>query len=299
MRSRPEPLFRALAFAVLALGCSSEPLDDSASGGAGSTSNGSGAGGGAPGMTCETAGGYPTAAEAQFVGSVQAALVGTDGATPSDVSVQVCGLDLCINGSTEPGGAAFVSVGSDMKLPAFKYGDGVAFGKIALLLPVPTDSVDLGTVYVPALPLTGAPISAGATSNSGGVELEVASGSTVTFDRLTYRTEAEQAFRAAELPVAQAPDGLDPGLGFELYFALGPPDTEFCPPATLAVPNTANFPPGTKVDFYLHGLDVDAPYAPYGGFMKFSEGSVSEDGQSIRSAEQSLPVLSLVAIKRQ
>ncbi len=290
MRPWTGPGFLAPSLAALAIACASEPLDDQSASGGGGTAGSS--------PTCDEPPGYPTSAEQQLVGTVDAMLVDLEGTPRSDVMVQVCGLDVCISGMVMEGGLASTTVGSMMTLPAFKYGDGYKYGRVALLLPSPTEAVDLGTVSVPPLPSAGAAISAGAVTSSGGVALELDANAGVTFDRLTYRTADEQAFRATELPVDQAPAGLDPGLGFETYFALGPPDTEFCPPATLVVPNSLGLSPGDEVEFFLHGLDVEERYAPYGGFTKFASGTVSDDGLTIRSSERSLPLLSLVAIKR-
>jgi hypothetical protein len=282
---RVSPRFAAMV-GTLAFACGSDPLEPSGS---------AGAAGNAP--ECQPAG-FDTLADSQYVGTVEGVVQDLDGNAPADLLVQVCGLDLCINAATDDAGFAAVTIGSDMKLPAFKYGDGLRYGKIALLLAQPTDVVDVGIVQTPALPSIGSSIAAGATSTSAGVTLEVASGASVSFDRLTYRTEDEQAFRAAELPATAAPPELDPELGLELYFALGPIDTEFCPAATLSVPNSLGWAAGTPVEFYVHGLDVGEAHAPYGGFALVGDGLVDDSGTEIRTAEQSLPVLSLVGIRR-
>src|SRR5262245_52091015 len=130
MRPRPRLSLCACGLAALALACSSEPLD---------SSNGSGgsASGGGSGPTCDGPAGYSTPAEQQLVGTVDAMVVDLEGAPRGDVMVQVCGLDVCISGTTMASGAASVGVGAEMTLPAFKYGDGLKYGKVALLLPAP------------------------------------------------------------------------------------------------------------------------------------------------------------------
>jgi hypothetical protein len=240
----------------------------------------------------------PSVAEPQYVGSVSATVLGVDGEPlPSDPLVQVCGLDLCINAKTGSNGAVSVGVAQEMKLPALKYGDGLTSGKLALLLPPPTDEVRVGTVRAPVLPVSGAPIVAGKTASSNGVDLFVEKGALVDFDTLVYQSDDEQAFRAAPLLPEDAPKGFDQGLGFDLYYALAPLETEFCPPAGLSVPNLAELDAGTEVEFFIQGLEVDELYAPYAGFAPVAEGRVSDDGESISIERGGLPVLSLVAIR--
>jgi hypothetical protein len=276
---------------MLVWGCGSDPLEQpGAAGGA------AGAGGSAP--QCDEPQGYASTHPLQFVGSVDATVRDLDGNAPTDLLVQVCGINKCISGASDSSGNALVSVNDDLTRPAFKYGDGLTYGKVALLLAEPSDMVALGTLSTPALPSSGSPITAGAIASSGGAELTVAPGASIAFDSLTYRTADEKAFRAAELPLAQAPAALDQGLGLELYVALAPLDTEFCPPATLALANSPGWSPGTPVEFYTHGLDVGEVYAPYGGFAKFADGAVSDDGAQIRAQDQTLSVLSLVAVRR-
>jgi hypothetical protein len=250
-----------------------------------------------PPMVCE-AEGHVTSAEAQPVGSVEATVQDLAGNAPSGLLVQVCGLDLCINGETDQSGYAAVSVGDSMLLPAFKYGDGLRYGKLALLLSDASGSVDLGELALPVMPTTGFAIAQGAIASSAGVELSVAEGATVTFDRLTYRTEDEQAFRAAELPPDRAPAGFGEGFDFELFYSLGPLDTELCPAASLSLPNGAGFEPGSEVELFLHGLDIAERHAPYGGFAKFADGVVSDDGETILTTSGGLPLISLVAVRR-
>jgi hypothetical protein len=262
--------------------CSSEPLD------------------GEPADTpeCEAPDVEPSAADPQFVGSVSATVLDVDGEPlPSDPLVQVCGLDVCVNAETGSEGTVSVGVAQDIRLPAFKYGDGLTSGKLALLLPSPTDEVEIGTVRTPVLPVLGDEIAAGATARSSDVELTVEEGALVDFDTLVYKTDDEKAFRAAPLLPGDAPDDYDQGYGFDLYFALAPLETEFCPEASLTVPNLAELDPGAAVEFFIQGLVVEERYAPYAGFTKVAEGRVSDDGETIATESGGLPVLSLVAIR--
>jgi hypothetical protein len=264
------------------LACSSEPLD----------------GDEAEPPECEAPEVEPSVAEPQYVGSVSATVLDVNGdPLPSDPLVQVCGLDLCINAETASDGAVAVGVDQEMKLPALKFGDGLTSGKLALVLSPPTDEVEIGTVRTPVLPVSGDEILAGKTVSSNGVELIVEEGAVVDFDTLVYQTDDEQAFRAAPLLADDAPDGFDQGFGFDLYFALAPLETEFCPPAGLSVPNLAELEPGAEVEFFIQGLEVDERHAPYAGFAQVAEGRVSDDGETIAIETGGLSALSLVAIR--
>jgi hypothetical protein len=64
------------------------------------------------------------------------------------------------------------------------------------------------------------------------------------------------------------------------------------------VPNTAGWPAGTEVEFWLHGVYPGEDWAPYGGWAKVSDGVVSGDGQSVETADgQGVPTLSVFGIK--
>ena len=294
---------RSWILACLALACSSGTLDEPAGdGGSGGSAGGKGGGTSAP--ECETPG-YPTTAEQLAVGAVDATLLDLEGNPVTDILTQLCGLDSCLNGDIDASGYATVAGTDPMMLPAFKYGGlgldvgAVArhFPKIALLLEAPFQQIELGQLDVVVLPAEGSPIAAGATVASGGIELTVPADASVTFDRLTYRTDDEQAFRAAELAPELTPTGFASGLDFAFFYALSPIETEFCPPAALTVPNGAELESGAEVEFFVHGTDVLARHAPYGGFTKVAEGIVSDDGSVISTTSGGLPVLSLVAVK--
>lgn len=280
MRSLRLPL---AVFFGLACACSSEPLDSEEP---------------AETLECEEPKVEPTLADPTYVGFVTATVLGLDGdPLPSDPLVQVCGLDVCINAETGSRGQVSVGVAQDIKLPALKFGDGLTSGKLALLLPTPADEVMLGTLKAPVLPSAGAEIRAGATAHSNGVALTLERATRVDFDTLVYKTQDEKAFRAAPFLADEAPDGYDQGERFDLYAALAPLGTEFCPPVRLSVPNLAEFSPGTRVEFFIQGLEVDERHAPYAGFAKVAEGKVSDDGELIAMESGGLSVLSLVAIR--
>jgi hypothetical protein len=217
--------------------------------------------------------------------------------------VQVCGVNvgtnLCVNGAVRANGLVSVPTDYDFPKPAFKYGDGLLFGKLALLIDVPSGGADLGTVHLPRLPATGAPVRAGTSAGSGGARLTLAAGTQVEVDRLVYRTEEDQAFRAAPLPIALVTPELDRGAGIELLYALAPVDMAFCPAATLELPNSAGWEAGTPVEFLLQGLDIDRqPWAPYGEWAVVATGEVSASGEHVVTTDGGVRLLGSIGVRR-
>jgi hypothetical protein len=256
-------------------------------------------------VVCEEGPGYlDETITAQHVGPVRAVIFDTE-SSPVDegLLVQVCGVNvgsnICVNGEVTAAGRVEVATDNDIPKPAFKYGDGLAYGKLALLLPDPSDDVDFETLYLPRLPALGAALGAGQTSESGGVRIVVQPGTAIHVDPLFYRTPEEQAFRAAELSPELFPPGLDRGTGLELVFTLAPLDMTFCPGAELQLPNTPGWAPGTEVELLLQGLDIDRqPWAPYGEWAVFATGEVEAEGERIVTTEGTLPILSNVGVRR-
>jgi hypothetical protein len=238
------------------------------------------------------------------VGGVRAVVLDTDGGPVDEgILVQVCGVNvgtnLCVNDKVDANGAVNVPTNFEFPKPAFKYGDGLRFGKLAILIDVPSDAADLGTLHLPRLPETGTPVRAGATVESGGARLTLAAGTVVEVDRLVYRTEDDQAFRAAPLPVDLVSPELDGGAGLELLYTLAPVDMAFCPAATLELPNTAGWEAGTAVEFLLQGLDIDRqPWAPYGEWAVVATGEVDESGEHLITTEGGVRLLGSIGVRR-
>jgi hypothetical protein len=280
------------AFALLAFGCGSDPAKSD------------------PGtepvpVECEDGPGYRDESVLPgHLGRVSAVVLDTDGAPVDEgLLVQVCGVNvgtnLCVNGEVGANGAVNVATDFDFPKPAFKYGDGLLYGKLALLVPVPSDGVDLGTVHLPRLPATGAEVRAGATAESGGARLTLAAGARVEVDKLVYRTAEDQAFRAAALRGELITPELDGGAGLELLFTLAPIDMAFCPHATLELPNSAGWEAGTPVEFLLQGLEIDRqPWAPYGEWAVIATGEVSANGESVMTTDGGLPLLGSIGVRR-
>jgi hypothetical protein len=239
------------------------------------------------------------------VGEVTALVLDLDEEPVVDVPITVCGVDLCSDlRETDQDGAAAVHLPSPVTKPAFKYGDGLRYGELALLLPEAEDGLDLGTLYLPALPAVGARIEPGMPATSGGATLTLPDDGVVTLEAFApYDTPENQAFRAAELPPARFPDGLDHGAELERIFTLAPLGAELCPPAALSLPNSAGWEAGTEVEFLLQGFGVgliegDQPFAPYGEWQPIGTGVVTDDGDTLVLTEGGLPIISNVGVRR-
>jgi len=279
----------------------------------GGSGGGGGSGGSAGGPSCAKGPGYASNDPAHLVEELSAKILDVSGGPATGVLAQVCGLDLCINGSTTDQGVVCtpdktsgvclpgIFPQQEFKRPAFKYGDGMGYVKFAQLLPSSTTKYAIGDVMTAKLPdvTQGVALSAGGSATSGGVTLTLAAGTKISFDELTFDTAELQKFRAAEVPVAKAPPAVDKSLGFEILVGTTPLDTEFCPHATLSVPNTAGWAAGTEVELWIHGLDPGEEWAPYAGWAKVSGGKVSADGKSVVTNDgEGIPILSTFGIKK-
>lgn len=287
---------RAWSLASFLVACGSDPLAPEGAGGSDSGAEGGNAG--TSSVECDRGPGYAENPEPALIERVGATVLDDAGEPYANLLVQVCGLDICTNGYTDEEGVTSVSPGERITQAAFKYGDGLGFGKFALALSASETEFELGVLRTVRLPETGAALSAGETSASGGVHLHVPANGSVEFDLLVYRNEDEQAFRAAELARADAPVGLFGDSGVELVFALAPVDTEFCPAATLDFPNSDGWDPGTEVEFLLHGLDLSERFAPYAGWAVIGSGAVDENGERLVMLEGGVRTLSAIGVRR-
>ncbi|HVR18141.1 MAG TPA: hypothetical protein VMS65_00550, partial [Polyangiaceae bacterium] len=114
---------------------------------------------------------------------------------------------------------------------------------------------------------------------------------------IDYPEPDDRAFRAAELPLELAPPGLDAGEGLEAIFALAPTGAVVCPAASIELPNTPGYAPGTTVDILVHGTDVEEQWVAYGGWRTVATGRVDATGERIETVEGGLPVISDVGVR--
>jgi hypothetical protein len=243
--------------------------------------------------------GYHVDSNAVTVDRIDATLKDPNGVAVANLPVQVCGINQCFTGSTNAAGKTSVTPHSALERAVFKYGDGFDFGELGVLLGS-APSQDLGELVALPLPAyaDGAVFPKSGKVKNGDVTLFVDSGSTVVHDVLTYSDDAELVFRSTPVPIAQSAQALDPSLGFELAYALAPLGSTFCPPARVSLDNALGWEPATEVELFVQGLDVNEEWAPYGGWLKVGEGSVSSDGSSIDTTSGGVPILSSIAVRR-
>jgi hypothetical protein len=232
--------------------------------------------------------------------SLNAIVEDLEGNPLDGVQAQACGVNLCLNASTDADGRVFIDAAQMLDKPAFKYGHGRRYAKFAFPLESgPTH--DLGTHQTIELPPpeSGVEFVAGASITSGNVTLELPENlGDLHIDPFDYDTEELARFRAIEVPVDQAPPAVDGGLELERLFATAPSGAQFCPPAALTVDNTLDWEPGSEVEFYLHGVEVDELWAPYGGWAKVSSGTVSENGATISTdPDEGIPTLGVLGVR--
>jgi hypothetical protein len=241
-----------------------------------------------------------TDATPQTFSSLVATVVDPDGAPVNGINVQVCGLDLCVAISdTDASGAASLSGQGDVRHPAFKYGVGRDYARFAFLIGPEADQ-DIGEQRTIPLPAAGDPLEPGTDPASAGVTLHLPGTMTdIQPDPFDFDTDALRSFRAAETPIDQAPDAVDPSLGLERVIALSPVGTELCPAPGMTIDNTLGWDPDTAVEVYLHGVEVAEDWAPYGGWVMVATAHVTSDGASIETDDgEGLPILSVIGLRR-
>ena len=307
------PLLAALcSLSVLPVACSDSAGTTQASSAASSTSGAGGssstqaasvasstssASSGAGGSACDTPSNPGDGANV-VVDTIDATVTDTSGAPLATLPVQLCGLNLCTNAKTDQNGhVSIAAAGKSFSEPTFKYGDGLTFAKFAT--PVRMATMTVTPAITVALPKDGPSLAAGSEATSGDVTLALDPSTMIEIDTLIYDTPSAQQFRAARLETAMLPAAVDPALGLEVVYGAGPLETTFCPAAKLRVPNTAKWPAGTAVEVFVHGLDGGEVFAPYGGWAKASDATVTADGTTVETdAGQGLRVLSTFALRK-
>lgn len=300
-----------IALAAAACGSSSSTTTSTGTTGTGgssgtSTSSGttsSAGGGGSTGaggdVECPAGPGYGGGEKKLNITSIEATVVDLAGKPMPDTSAQVCGIDICITGQTDSNGHVLLMVDKELTAPAFKFGDALAYAKLAI--PVDQATVVYPKLVTAKLPAAGAKLVTGSAVVSGDVTLNMDAGSNIIIDDLTYDTDDKQLFRAAAIPVDQesAVLDVDPTLKLELLYGVSPIETVICPAAKVTVPNSAKWPAGTDVEFVIHGVDVGQEWAAYGKWQKVSDGKVSADGATVSTVDGGgLPVLTAFGVRK-
>lgn len=271
------------------------------SGGTGGSASGSSGSSGSSGAAAVCEGkGYGGMEKVAMVGVVKATLVDQDAKPASGVPVFVCGTDVCTPpAKSGANGSTTINANTNLKAPAFKYGDGLEFAKFAAPVPAGDTTFDMNIVSLrlPAVG-TGDLLTPGASAKSNGVVIDIAAGAKVKIDLLTYEDPAQATFRAALLPAGANVPAVDPTLDLEVVYGAAPMETLLCPAAKLHIPNTAGWAANAPVEFFIHGLEVGQEWAPYGGWAMVSEGAVSADGKEVVTADgQGIPFLSTFGVR--
>ena len=309
--------------AAFAAACSSSPGEPTGTGSStGQTTGAAGTGGASTSTSAAGTGGGEIAckgsdysdptAPAVKIGAITVEIVDLVGkAAPDDVSVQVCGTNLCFfneppkNGMSLMGKFTVHGTTTPLQQPLFKFGDARHFAKLGI--PVTAAILDamgntsFGTLTTAALPVDGAVFVAGKAATSGDVTLTVPSGGVFVIDETIYGDPIDQQLRTVTIPFEKATKVLavaPPGI--EQLYGVSPLETVFCPAASVTVINAdlMKWPAGTDVEFWILGLDgASQEWAPYGGWLKVSDGKVSADGKTI-STTAGLPLLSTFGIRK-
>lgn len=254
-----------------------------------------------PPTACDAGPGYAGPDTLTSFSHLTATVVDLDGHPAQKVVAQACGVNICLNGTTDNQGTVVIDQPAEMIRPAFKYGGGQSYAKFALPLggkgAIDADVGMQRTVAFDA-PELGAALTPGTRATSRGVTLALSPGSIVVIDPFDYDTPALKNFRAAEIPMAAAPAAVDASLGLGILVALTPTGTTLCPRAKFSTPNSPSWPAGSRVEFFLHGVEVGENFAPYGGWAKISNGVVTMDGSAVETDDTGgLPIISVVGVR--
>lgn len=250
-----------------------------------------------PGPTCEVPT-FTDDAEAEPFERLDAIIVDDAGDPVVDIQVQACGLNICLQGKTNGQGRATITGEDDIAKLAIKYGDGLHYALVAL--PLTGQAVyDLGEQHTLKFPAADPDnrFEGGQTLTSSDAELTLADDAVTHIDELSYADPSEHLFVAkafAEDALPEAAADQD----FVSVWAFGPAKTEFCPPATLSLPNETELEPGTNVELQLLVTDTAGRYGRYAEWTTVATGTVTDDGERIvTDAERGIPELGLVGVR--
>lgn len=250
-----------------------------------------------PGEECVVPTFEDDAAEVPFE-RLSAIVVDEEGEPVADILAQACGTNVCLQAKTDTQGRVTIAEGTSIAKLAFKYGDGLRFAQIVAELPA-EQVHELGSQTTLRLP-DGTPdnrLVAGAVVESSGAALELDGAASVKIDVLSYPDESEHVFVAREFERNVLPPSIA-DQDFAAVWVFGPQKTEFCPPAKLNLPNTAEFEPGTPVELYILVTGIEGHFARYAEWGKVGTATVSDDGARIETDPDSgLPELGIIGVR--
>jgi hypothetical protein len=223
--------------------------------------------------------------------SVTARIVDETGApVAAGQPVYICGLDICSDpGKVGTNGMVTISTTLSMKKAAFKVGDTLSYAEVAIPLTMGTTDFTMGgTKVINTANFTGKPgaaLTPGTSATSGDVTLSIPAGASVGVNTIVYGDNP--LFRAVSIPIAnEGPWLASAGVtGFQLLYGVAPAETTLCPAVKVTValpsPDTTGWSPGDAVEFWVMTTDTGQTYAPYAGWAKMSDGTVSADGKTV------------------
>ncbi len=303
-------ILATLAVGCLAtFGCSGKTTSPFSDGGSGDLATPGDAASSACGPPTTYGGGEMSVANPSAI----ARIVDETGTAAASQPAFVCGLNLCSAvATTGVDGSVSIQTNLTEKKPAFKYGDAIAYANFAIPLAMANMDFTTGGALLATGKLsdkTGAPLTAGTAATSGDVTLTLPANDVVAIDTLLYATTDSQKLRTVNIPLtntapifasAAHPD-------FALLYGVAPAESTVCPPGAVTValthttmsPNDEGWAPGTAVEFWVTTTDTAQTFAPYGGWAKISDGTVSGDGMSVTTtAGQGFNVLENFAIRK-
>lgn len=263
-----------------------------------------------PITACSSGGPYGGGEPSGAGGTVTATILDQSGSGVVGQPTYICGVNICSPPvATGAGGNVSIATGLTEKKPAFRFGDAINYANFAIPLALAT-TTHFGNITTGKFPNlgTGGALTPGTNPTSGDVTIFLASSAAVGIDTLTYVTADQQKLRTVSIPVAGAAPVLVscPACGFQLLYGVTPVETTICPPAQVSValphqtlsPNDLGWVPGAAVEFWVTTNDTGQSYAPYGGWKKISDGTVSADGTSVStSGSQGFNVLENFALR--
>jgi hypothetical protein len=241
-----------------------------------------------------------TAAGELCVVSVQAQLVDGTGAAIAGQDLLVCGDNLCsLPGVTDSHGSTSIFLCEQMVVPALKFLGGSSY--VSFAAAITEKDTSFAPITLVPLPATGPTFPAGGGKvTSGSVSLDVAANA-VTFDSTQADTPNLHVFLAAAVDLTKPPPGFPSSLGLKIVWGLAPVNATLTPSATLTIPNTLSWAAGSKVDFYMNGVEpIAMPVVPYGAWGPVGTGTVSADGTTISTdtgAGNGIPILGMVGVR--
>lgn len=237
--------------------------------------------------------------EAKPFESLVATILDEDGEPIPDLLAQACGTNICLNAKTNASGRASISETTEIAKLAFKYGDGLHYAHVAILLDEEEQQHDLGELTTLRLPDGDSAngFSPGVSVTSSDATLLLQEDTEVSVDFLSYPDEEDHVFVARQFPDDALPKSIAE-LAFDAVWVFGPQKTKFCPPAKLTLPNTAGLPAGTKLELHLLVTGIEGEFAPYAEWGRVSAATVNSSGTAIETDDDSgLPELGVVGLR--